>query len=237
MKMLFTVLFAIVYSVAFGQSTYQEWAAQAETNIRLKPKYGNVKKTKEQQEIDRDFVEQTMKSSRYNGDKTLASNQMIEVGFQYLYKGDLKTAMYRFNQAFLLDSGNTDIYWGFGAIYMALSNLEKAKEQYDEGLKLDPKNPHLLTDYGTYYLLKYYEVEKSAKATAKAHLGKAIEKLTVSYGIDPKDQNTLYKLSGCYLLNNDCPNARKFYKLCASEGGDPITEAYTKELNSACGQM
>lgn len=234
--MLLTVLFAIVSLVAFGQSTYQEWAAQAEANIRLKPKYGNVEKTKEQQESDRGFVEQTMKSGRYNGDKTLASDQMIELGFQYLYKGDLKTAMYRFNQAFLLDSENTDIYWGFGAIYMALSNLEKAKEQYEEGLKLEPKNPHLLTDYGTYYLVKYYEVEKSAKVTAKAHLGKAIGKLTTSYDIDPKDQNTLYKLSVCYLLNNDCPNAKKFYKLCKAEGGEPITEAYTKELNSACSQ-
>ena len=35
--------------------------------------------------------------------------------------------MYRFNQAYLLDSTNTDIYWGFGGVYMTLGDFENAK--------------------------------------------------------------------------------------------------------------
>lgn len=159
---------------------------------------------------------------------------MIELGFQYLYQGDLKTAMYRFNQAFLLDQENTDIYWGFGAIYMSFSNYEKAKEQYEEGLKLNPKNTHLLTDYGTYFLAMYYATENSQDKKVKVYLNKAIEKLTSSYSLDAKDKNTLYKLSICYLMNTDCRNARKFYDLCKDEGGKPIREEYIEELNRVC---
>lgn len=233
MKIIITFLFILISFLAFGQTSYQEWEKKAEDNIRLKPKYGNVEKTKEQKESDKKFIDETMKIEKFNNNKTLASNHLINLGFQYLNKGDLKTAMYRFNQAFLLDSENTDIYWGFGAIYMSLSNLEKAKEQYEEGLKLNPKNTHLLTDYGTYFLAKYYEAENS-KAKANELLNKAIEQLTKSYNLDAKDHNTLYKLSICHLKNNDCINAKKFYNLCIDEGGDPITDDYTKDLVKSC---
>lgn len=234
MKYLFTFIMTFSSFLSFGQTTYEDWIKQAEINIRLKPKYGNVEKTKEQIESDKKFIEETMKIEKFKGDKTMASNHMIELGFQYLYKGDLKTAMYRFNQAFLLDSENTDIYWGFGAIYMSLSNIEKAKEQYEEGLKLNPKNTHLLTDYGTYFLAKYYEAENLKEKNAKEFLNTAIEQLTKSYNLDANDQNTLYKLSICYLINNDCKNAKKFYNLCKDEGGNPITDEYTNELMKIC---
>jgi Tfp pilus assembly protein PilF len=234
MKILITTLLILASFFTFAQSSYQEWESKAEKNIRLLPKYGNVEKSIEHKEMDQKFIEETMKIEKFNGNKRLASNHMITLGFKYLYKGDLETAMYRFNQAFLLDPENPDIYWGFGAIYMSLSNYEKAKEQYEEGLKLNPNHTHLLTDYGTYFLAKYYTVENSQEKNAKAYLSKAIEILTSSYAIDAKDQNTLYKLSVCHLMNNDCKNARKYYDLCKEEGGEPITEEYSTELNNVC---
>ncbi len=63
--------------------------------------------------------------------------------------------MYRFNQSYLLDSTSTDIYWGYGAVYMTLQNYEKAREQYLEGLTINPRNVHLLTDYATYFRIRY----------------------------------------------------------------------------------
>lgn len=60
--------------------------------------------------------------------------------------------MYRFNQAFLLDSTNSDIYWGYGAVYFMLNRLDLAREQYKTGLNMDPENTRILTDYGTSYM-------------------------------------------------------------------------------------
>lgn len=234
MKIILTLSLFLITFISFGQTNYQEWENHSRTNIRLLPKYGSVEKTPEQKESDEKFIKETMKIEKFKGNKTSASNHMIILGFQYLYKGDLKTAMYRFNQAYLLDKENTDIYWGFGAIYMTLSNLEKAKEQYEEGLNLNPKNTHLLTDYGTYFLLKYYEANSSNEKEAKKYLDEAINQLSKSYDIDKKVQNTLYKLSISHLMNNDCKNARKFYDLCKVEGGKPITDEYTLKLNRLC---
>jgi len=163
--MLFTV------TTIFGQQiTSTEWDEQAKTNIRLLPKYGHIPKTEEQKEIDEKFIEETVQQEKFKGDRTAASNHMISLGFNYLYRGNIKTAMYRFNQAFLLDSLNSDIYWGYGAVYMALGNYEKAKQQYEEGLSQNPNNTHLLTDLGTYYMAQYYGLEPIDKKAAVTNI-------------------------------------------------------------------
>lgn len=85
-------------------------------DIRMLPKYGGVQKSKEQLAADKDFLDEILSEDKYRDNKRLASDELIKIGFDYLYKGDVKTAMYRFNQAYLVDSTNTDIYWGFGGV-------------------------------------------------------------------------------------------------------------------------
>ena len=142
--------------------------------------------------------------------------------------------MYRFNQAYLLDSTNTDIYWGFGAVYMTLGDYSKAEKQYLEGLAINPDNTHLLTDYGTYFMAQYYGLQPIDKKGALTNLEKAIDYLTKSYNLDPKDQNTTFKLSICYWNKGDSDNAWKYYDICKELGGQPITEDYTKDLMKKC---
>jgi tetratricopeptide (TPR) repeat protein len=217
------------------QLNSNEWEEQAKSNIRLLPKYGWAQKTKEQKEADEKFIIETMELEQFNGDRTAASNHLIQLGFTYLYNKDVKTAMYRFNQAYLLDSSNTDIYWGYGAVYMTLGNFDKARKQYANGLRKQPNNPHLLTDYGTYFMSRYYDVAaKNPKEKATIYLDSALNYLTKSYQVDSKDKNTSFKLSVVYNLKNDCANAWKFYDACKAQGGQPITEEYTKELMKKC---
>jgi tetratricopeptide (TPR) repeat protein len=142
--------------------------------------------------------------------------------------------MYRFNQAYLLDSTNPDIYWGYGAVYMGLGAYEQAQKQYLDGLKIAPNSSHLLTDYGTYFMGQFYGVQSVDEKTALANLDSAISYLTKSYKIDPKDQNTTFKLSVCYWLKGKCKEARRFYDECKALGGQPITEEYEADLNGRC---
>jgi tetratricopeptide (TPR) repeat protein len=205
--------------------TYKEWQEQAKTNIRLLPKYGNLPKTEKQKEADNKLIDNYVKQS---GTRRKASEGLIDMGFKYLYRGDTKTAMYRFNQAWLLDSSNVDIYWGFGAVYHSLEQYELALAQYDEGLKIDPENSKIITDKATIYMVNYQ------KTNNNSNLKKAIVLFEQSYGLDSKNQNTLFKLSVSYFLNDDCKKAKKYYKECMALGGKSVTQEYTNALNEKC---
>lgn len=235
MKQILTIILIISSTTAFGQAMHsREWDEQAKTNMRLLPKYGYRQKTEEQKKIDSEFIANTMQQPEFNDDRRVASNHMIQLGFTYLYRPDLKTAMYRFNQAYLLDSTNADIYWGFGAVYMALGNYQKAEEQYIQGLKMDPLNTHLLTDYGTYFISQYNAMQALDEKQALVNLDSATSLITRSYKLDKTNQNTVLKLSVCYWYKGDCNNAWKFYDACVALGGKPNTEDYVADLMAKC---
>ena len=235
MKYISTFLIILFSLTAFGQQiALKEWNEQAKTNMRMLPKYGDQQKTKQQKESDKNFIQEVIQQDKFKGDRLAASNHMIALGFNYLYRGDLKTAMYRFNQAYLLDSTNTDIYWGYGAVYTTLTDYGNAKLQYENGLLLQSKNTHLLTDYGTLFMAQYYQHQAVDELNAQVNLDSALYYLSKSYQIDNQDQNTLYKLSICYLIKGNCNNAWKYYDECMALGGQPIDEEYTQELNNNC---
>lgn len=223
--------FGQTYSSMFDQKiTLSQWNEEAKTNIRLLPKYGYATKTETQKKADEEFIDEVLKKDTTN---RKASDHLIQLGFKYL-QSDVKTAMYRFNQAFLLDSTNTDIYWGFGDVYLTLGDFEKAKQQYLAGLSINPKSTHLLTDYGTYFITQYYFFQPLNEKNALLNLDSAISIMSQSYELDPTDQNTLFKLSLCYLFKKDCTNAWNFYYKCKKLGGQPITEDFTNTLIQEC---
>ncbi len=231
MKKILTLAIIFISVTTFGQQmTSTQWDEEAKTNIRLLPKYGHIPKTEAQINSDKAFIETVLKQDSTN---RKASDHMIRLGFNYLYR-DIKTAMYRFNQAYLLDSTNTDIYWGYGGVYMTLGDYAKAEKQYLEGLAINPKNTHLLTDYGTYFMAQYYGLQPIDEKGALTNLDSAITYMTKSYQLDPTDQNTTFKLSICYWNKGDCNNAWKYYDACKALGGQPITEEYTKDLKKKC---
>ncbi len=239
MKKILPILITFFSITVFGQTysevmnnqmTFEKWEKESKTNIRLLPKYGNAVKTEEQKKLDQELIETSLK---IDGTNRKASDHMIQVGFSYIYR-DIKTAMYRFNQAFLLDSTNSDIYWGYGGVYMVLRNYDLAKKQYLEGLKINPNNPHLLTDYGTYFMIQYSNLLEVSKKDAIENLQLAIQTFNKSYELDPNDQNTLYKLSVAYYTDGNCKNATLFLDKCKALGGKPIDKGYESELKKKC---
>ena len=231
MRPLLTLLLLSLSISGFAQQmSLTQWEEEAKTNIRLLPKYGNVPKTEAQKNSDQAFIADVLKQDSTH---RKASDHMISLGFKYLYR-DTKTAMYRFNQAWLLDSTNTDVYWGYGGVYMTLGNFTAAEKQFVEGLSINPENTHLLTDYGTYFMSQYYNLQAIDKGSATSYLDSAVSYISKSYQLDPSDQNSSFKLSVCYYLKADCSNAWKFYHACMALGGQPITDNYTKDLEKIC---
>ncbi|MDB5012786.1 MAG: hypothetical protein JWQ25_988, partial [Daejeonella sp.] len=115
MKYSLTFIILFITTFTLGQQiTYTKWKEDAKTEIRLLPKFGNAPKTKEQKAADQKLIETYLAQE---GTSRKASDLLVKLGFDYLYKNDLKTAMFRFNQAWLLDPKNENAFWGFGAIY------------------------------------------------------------------------------------------------------------------------
>jgi Tfp pilus assembly protein PilF len=226
MKYILTIIILFSTNVIFGQQiTYSDWKKEAKTEIRLLPKYGNAVKTKEQKEADHEFIKTCLDQA---GTSRKASDLIVKRGFDYLYKHDLRTAMYRFNQAWLLDPTNENVFWGFGAIYISFGDFESGIYQYDEGLKLNAKSSNILTDKATAYMTRYM------KSHSDKDFNLAINNFKQSYSIDPKNQNTLFKMSACYFEKGDCDNAWKYYNECKALGGRPITKEYTEALIKGC---
>jgi len=229
-RILFLIFLVSPFAAAAQQLSYDEFEKLATQNKALLPKYGYLPKSEEEKKADEEFIKTVLDRDSTN---RKGSDHLISLGFKYLYR-DIKTAMYRFNQAYLLDSNNVDIYWGYGAVYLTLGNYAKAEQQYRQGLAIDPKSTHLLTDYGTYFMAQYYGLKPVAEKDAARNLDSAITYMTRSYAIDPRDQNTLFKLSVCYWNRDECENAWKYYDECVALGGQPITEDYTKDLKKKC---
>ncbi len=230
--------FILVLSILFSigacaqQSTFKSWQKQAKNDIRMLPEFGNTEKTEKELAADAKFVNSIVENGK---SKSEGAHDMIRIGFDYLYKGDLKTAMYRFNQAYLLNPKNSGIYWGYGAVYTALGAYDEARNEYTEGLKLEPESAPILTDYATTYLGEYYDKVRSNYKSAQKSLKLAKEKLLTSYAIDPEYIHTTYKLSIAYLNSQDCTNAKKYLKETKALGGQPITKEYLSDFNLQCG--
>jgi Tfp pilus assembly protein PilF len=191
MRHLITIILLItVTAIATGQNmSYSEWKKEAKEDIRLFPKYGEVPKTKEQKLADQELIDDYVKQE---GSRMKAFELLVRLGFNYLYKGDLKTAMYRFNQAWILEPENANCFWGFGAIYFTFGDYENALKQYDEGLKVDANSSGILTDKATIFMTKYMNNH------IENDYNEALTLFRKSYSISPKNQNTLFKLSVCY---------------------------------------
>lgn len=235
MRNILTIILLVAFSIAsFGQRlTFEDWQSEEKQNKGLLPKYGGLEKSKKEKKSDKAFEKDVMKLF---STKTEASNHMIDLGFQYLYKGDLKTAMYRFNQAYLLDNNNSNIYWGYGAVYMSFGRFDLSREQYEEGLKLDDRNDNILIDYGTTYLGEFYEYFQNDTETANMLLDMAIEKLLNAYVINQKNANSSYKLSICYLYKDDCLRANEYLQISEELGNTNITNDFKNELEEKCRQ-
>jgi len=225
-RYIFIPFLLLIFQYSFSQQiSYKEWQEEAKNNIRLLPEYGHVQKTKEQIEADQELIQTEIKQ---NGTHRKASDTLIRLGFNYLYRGDIKTAMYRFNQAYLLDPKNENIYWGYGAIYFSFNDTEEALKQYNKGLAMNPANSNILTDKATIYM-SLFQYKGNAD-----YLNKAIELFNKSYNIDPLNQNTLFKLSAAYFYKKDCNSAWRFYKECMKLGGKSISPGYADALKKMC---
>jgi Tfp pilus assembly protein PilF len=130
--------------------------------------YGNQPKTPAEKQADQKFIETVTKAA---GTREKAAGRMIQRGWEFLSRGDLSTAMKRFNQAWLLTPDDMNVYWGFGAVLSSNGQANEAILMFEKAVSMAPNNPRLLSDVARTYAMQ----GNYAKAGEFVHKAQAID--------------------------------------------------------------
>lgn len=149
--------------------------SQDNNNLPLNeiPMYGGNKITEHQKKANEKFIKEIEK---LNVSKNDAAKHSIQRGWEAYRKGDFSTSIKRFNQAWLLDPKNPDIYWGFGNYLGAIQNFEESIKMFYKCLELDTNNISIMADLAKSYNMNGFKKSyEGNKDELEINLKKAIE--------------------------------------------------------------
>jgi tetratricopeptide (TPR) repeat protein len=190
---------------------------------------------------DRDMNELPMYGGKHN--PTVEQNKQFsasaaKLGWQYYYRGDLDTAMKRFNQAWMFDRDSIDALWGFGMIMGQRSaqedtehNLKESIRFLDLAIQKSPQNARILVDLAfSHTLFGQYLNEKGIRGSRDeflkaGHLYESAEKLDKKYPLLQANWSVLEFYMGNYL------KAQERLEQAKKLGFQP-DPAYVKDIES-----
>jgi Tfp pilus assembly protein PilF len=118
--------------LAFMLSLVAVFPAVAQPADQL-PMYGGLDRTSDPslRAADEKLIADT---SQHYGSREKAGLAFVSNGFTYYGRNDLTNAMRRFNQAWLLDPDNPEVYFGFAVVLHDQGKICEAATQFDKAL-------------------------------------------------------------------------------------------------------
>ncbi len=110
------------------------------------------------------------------------SKSAVDLGWKYYYQGDFDTAIKRFNQGWMFDRENPDVYWGFGLIMGQRASVEKTENNLKESIRFlemardkRPEDGRIIGDLALSQAIlgHYCKTEINNTKAAKEHFEKA----------------------------------------------------------------
>ncbi|MBF9255598.1 hypothetical protein I2I11_20030 [Pontibacter sp. 172403-2] len=221
MKRVLSATVAFMFAATIGFAQKQPAPQQPAPSPLVQPMFGQQPKSEEQQRKDEKFLSSCDKSFT---NRREASKFFMERGWEYFNEGQVDTAMYRFNLAWLLNPDNKDTYWAFGLVTAGKGNPEEAIGLYEKALQLDPKNSLLLSDLGAAYLAEYKARDK------RKTLRKAEETLSESAAADTTNAYAFYNLSQVKFLEKEYDEAWDYLHKSRAINLTQIDYGYLAEL-------
>jgi len=122
------------------------------SGIDQAPMYGGMDRQSVPQlkQADEQLIAGTTKEF---GSRDKASDAFVDQGIRYYKSDNYAAAMRRFNQAWLLNPSNPDVFWGFGMVFHDEGNVCEAKNMIDRAISLKLSKPIALADAGRIYTL------------------------------------------------------------------------------------
>ncbi|GAB3195813.1 Tfp pilus assembly protein PilF [Pontibacter aydingkolensis] len=218
MRRLLFALTVILFATSAGFAQEQ----QTDQSHLVLPMFGNKTKTEAQQQKDEKFLTSCDKSFT---NRQEASQFFMERGWEYFNEGQVDTAMYRFNLAWLLNPNNMDTYWAFGLISASKDNNKEALTYYEKAKAIDPKNSMLLSDMASAQLAIYKNGKKKKK-----ELKKATALLDESIAANAQNAYALYNYSLVRFYEKKYPEAWDYLHKSRILNMSVIDYTYISEL-------
>jgi len=127
-----TIILLILAVCLVGCSGHSE-----EVPLNEQPMYGNVPPDQELQKIHDKYIKTVIVDY---GSREVAIQEGLKAAWYPYSKNDFKTAMKRFNQVWLLDPNNAQVFYGFGLVMDRQGKTDDAIAFYKKSLEFDPKN-------------------------------------------------------------------------------------------------
>lgn len=173
-------------------------------DINKQPQYGQVKKCPEQIEIDNSFLKECAINFE---NREIAAKYYVDRGWGYYYNSHFDSAMFRFNQAWLLDSLNADTYWGFGNLLGQRGEFKESLEFFEKSLVVNPNNSNVWLAASTSYGQVFFQTKD------KNLLDKTIKYLKKSVSIDPQNVAAYSQLTAAYTYFTQKDSAKKYLQI------------------------
>ena len=197
--------------VAFGLLTVLALPAQAQRKTkakgepstvnsanRLQPLFGGIPATQAEGLLGAGYLDKVVGSFASRAE---ASRFFSTKGYEYLTEGQVDTAIYRFNLAWLLDAKNPDVYRGLGVVASRNPSPDPSITLLTKGLALAPENALMLSDLGASYLIRYEQTKKKKDLTTGAgYLQRAVT-------LDANNAVAWQQLARAYYLQEDYAKA------------------------------
>ncbi|GIL38263.1 hypothetical protein [Roseiterribacter gracilis] len=136
------------------------------------PMYGGINKTPAMVEADDKFL-RAVREQGYSPQQ--ASNKSVELGWTYLRRNDLAAAIQRFNQGWLTDPANGDVYHGFAVVVLERDKDAASADKFFQQALNKPRHSNgVYVDYGRFLALQ----ERYADAVPVLRKAVAIDGIT-----------------------------------------------------------
>lgn len=158
----------------------------------------------------------------WSGGSTMAQDvkhhakHAVELGWDYFQKGDLDTALKRFNQALILDPGFAPGYFGIAYVYSVQNKLDLAIKNYQKSIEKDPTHSDSYSNLGLALLYSNKPME------AWPMLKRAIE-------INPQNGDAQVNIALYYFGVGDYINAWKHVHL-AQDNNSVVKSGFIRDL-------
>ncbi|WP_026978899.1 tetratricopeptide repeat protein [Flavobacterium tegetincola] len=172
--------------------------------INLLPMYGSVKKCEQQIKSDIAFL---LDCDKLFKSRKLAAEHYVGKAWGNFYNNDPETAMKRFNQAWLLDPENAEVYWGFGNLMGMKHELKQSISLFKKSLQINPNNPKVYESMATSYGQLFFETKEVD------YLELTIKNLKNALKLDPNNAKIYGSLARSYAYFTQKDSLKKYINL------------------------
>jgi len=190
--------------------------------INKLPMFGHVKKCGAQIEADEIFLS-AYKTPTSRKD---AVSHILMRAWQYFDAKQLDTSMMRFNQVWLLDSLNANVYWGFANILGMQKRFKESLPLFKKSLKIDSNNSNAWQDMSISYGNIFFETKN------KIYLDSSVYATKRAVRLDPRNPRFYGQLTSDYSYFVQRDSAKKYLKITESLDPNAVNPEVKKMLTN-----